>query len=78
MQIEEVQAILTEYAKKYDPLLTIKEAAALSKRPIATVYDWSSRGYFDEIKSSRGREIRLFRDGFVRFLLGMSLVPPVK
>lgn len=78
MQPDEIRNILSEYALKYPPLLTVAQAAELSQRPVGTIYDWSHRGRFDTIKRPLGREIRLLRDGFVLFLLGVSHVVPAK
>ena len=78
MQTKENQAILEEYASKYPALLTVAQAAEIAQKPVGTVYDWSHRGYFDGIKRPLGREIRLLRDGLVRFMLDRSTAPSTK
>lgn len=49
----------------------INQAAEIAQVPMGTIYDWSSRGHFNDFKSRRGRRVRLInRDAFVRFLIG--------
>jgi hypothetical protein len=66
---QEVANICEEYASKFPPLITLDQAAAIAQVPIGTIYDWSSRGRFDAFKRRVGREVRLFRDPFIRTLL---------
>jgi len=68
MNDERINRILTEYAVKYPPLITIDQAVEISRRPRSTIYDWSSCGLFNDIKA-RGRQVLLDRDGFVVFLI---------
>ncbi|MEI8195969.1 MAG: helix-turn-helix domain-containing protein [Phycisphaerae bacterium] len=78
MQPNELKMIMAEYATKYPPLLNVAQAAELSQRPVATIYDWSHRGKFDAFKRPLGREIRLARDSFVLFVLGETPAAPAK
>jgi excisionase family DNA binding protein len=68
MRTPDIQATLEEYARKYQPLITVEQAAEIAQVPRGTIYDWSSRGLFNGFKSQRGRRIRLSRDAFLRFL----------
>ncbi len=61
----------------YPPLITTKQAAEILQRPIATLYDWSSRGYLDEIKVKTGREVRLDRRGLISLMVrGITSTKP--
>ena len=62
--------IVADYAKRYPPLITVHEAAEIARHETAaTIYDWSSRGLLDDIKSRCGRRLLLDLVGFVKFLL---------
>lgn len=58
-----------EYATRYQPLITLAEAAEIARCPLGTIYDWSSRGLFSAFKTKRGRRVLLDRNKFLRFLL---------
>ncbi|MEX2387228.1 MAG: hypothetical protein WD534_05060 [Phycisphaeraceae bacterium] len=73
---DEISPYLDEYARQYPPLINFKQAAEIAQRPLATIYDWSSQGYFDEYKKPCGRERRLIRDRFVRFMLDLEPTSP--
>lgn len=65
-----VSRLIAEYAKRYDSLITIDEACAIARKATRkTVYDWSSRGLLDDVKTRCGRNVLFDRDGFVRFVL---------
>ncbi|MFA9477420.1 hypothetical protein ACERK3_03830 [Phycisphaerales bacterium AB-hyl4] len=72
MSADDLDRYLAEYASQYPTLITLKQAAEIAQRPLATIYDWSSQGFFDEFKKPCGRERRLIRDRFVRFMLGLE------
>ena len=61
--------LFSEFAKLYPPLITVDDAAAIARVPVATVYDWSSRGLLDAIKSKRGRRLLIDLRGFIEFLI---------
>ena len=61
--------IAEEYGRHYPPLITVEQAAEISRRKIQTIYDWSSRGLLDASKVKRGGRLLLKRDAFVRFIL---------
>ena len=57
-----------EWSKKFPPLLDADEAATLAHVPLATIYDWSSRGLLDNCAHKRHR-LQIVRNRFIRFLL---------
>jgi hypothetical protein len=40
----DIDAIVAEYAKRYEPLIQVDEAARIAHVPPATIYAWSSAG----------------------------------
>ncbi len=66
----DLDAIVAEYAEKYDPLIQVEEAARIAHVPPATIHAWSSAGYMDRFKVRSGRRVLFYRDAFVRFVLG--------
>lgn len=70
MAPHDIERLVAGYAAQYPHLLTFAEAAEIARHKTkATIYDWSSKGYLDAIKTRRGRHALLDRDGFIRFLL---------
>ncbi len=65
-------AIVAEVAEKYGPLITVPEAAAIARVPIATIHAWSSYGRLDAFKTKAGRRVLFRRDAFVRYILGST------
>jgi hypothetical protein len=62
-------SIITEYAGKYDPLITVEQAGEIAHVSPATVHGWSSAGQLDAFSVSCGRRVLFHRDAFVRFIL---------
>jgi hypothetical protein len=62
-------AIVKEYAQRYDPLIQVEEAAIIAHVPPATIHAWSSAGRMDGFKLRSGRRVLFHRDAFVRFVL---------
>jgi len=62
-------AIIAEYAQRYDPLIQVEEAAKIAHVPPATIHSWSSAGRMDGFKLRSGRRVLFHRDAFVRFVL---------
>ena len=69
---QDIDAIISEFARKYPPLITVTEAAQISRRKIQTIYDLSSRGQLDGCKLKRGGILLFTLSGFVRFLFDDS------
>ena len=65
----EFDAIIAEYAQRYDPLIQVEEAAKIAHIPPATIHSWSSAGRMDGFKLRSGRRVLFHRDAFVRFVL---------
>lgn len=57
-----------ELATMYPTLILFEEAAKIARRPLGTIYDWSSQGFFKAFKVKRGRTALLARKEFVKFL----------
>jgi len=66
-ELEEMFAV-EEWAKKFPPILSVNEAAALARVEVSTIYDWSSRGLLVDCARKCGR-LQIARNRFVRFLL---------
>ena len=65
----DLDAIIAEYAQRYDPLIQVEEAAKIAHVPPATIHAWSSAGRMDGFKLRSGRRVLFHRDAFVRFVL---------
>ena len=61
------------WAEKFPPILNVEQAAQLINVPIATIYDWSSRGLLDSCKRKTGRHLRILRDRYVKQLFNEGL-----
>lgn len=68
LSIEEIQQAFVnpQDAARFPPILTIEEAAELMRIPVATLYDWSSRGLLHDCARRVGKYLRFFRDRFVQ------------
>lgn len=66
----DIDAIITEYAQRYEPLIQVEEAAKIAHVPPATIHAWSSAGRMDGFKVRSGRRVLFHRDAFVRLVLG--------
>ena len=66
----DLDAIVAEYAQRYEPLIQVEEAGKIAHVPPATIHAWSSAGRMDEFKLRSGRRVLFHRDAFVRFVLG--------
>ena len=56
------------WSEKFPPLLNVRQAADLAQVPLATIYDWSSRGHLECCSSRVGKHLRIQRDRFIAFL----------
>ena len=66
----DVDAIVAEYAQRYEPLIEVEEAAKIAHVPRATIHSWSFAGRMDAFKVRSGRKVLFHRDAFVRLVLG--------
>jgi len=58
-----------EWSKKFPPILDVVQAATLGHVPLATLYEWSSRGLLTNCANKRGKRLKIMRNRFVRFLM---------
>jgi hypothetical protein len=70
MARKDVEAIIAEYAQRYEPLIQVEEAAKIAHVPPATIHAWSSAGRMDGFKVRSGRRVLFYRDAFVKLVLG--------
>jgi len=57
-----------KWSQAFPPVLTVKAAAQLANVPVATIYDWSSRGLLGGFARRKGKRLRILRDRFIQFL----------
>lgn len=67
---EIASALSAAGADIYPPILSLGQAAALAQVPLGTIRDWRSRGLLSECSYRRGREVRVWRDRFIKFIFG--------
>jgi hypothetical protein len=53
-------------ASRFPPVLSIEEAAELIRVPVATLYDWRSRGLLNDCSRRYGKRIKFFRDRLIK------------
>lgn len=56
------------WAEKFPPILTVPQAAELAQVPVATIYDWRSRGRLNSCSRRVGRHVRIHRDRYLAFI----------
>lgn len=68
ISLDEIRATFADEASSaaFPPILTVQQAARLMQVPVATLYDWSSRGLLDHCARRVGKHLRIFRDRFVQ------------
>ena len=66
----------SEWATRFPPVLSTRQAAELLQVPIGTIYDWSSRGLLRGCSRRVGKHLRFFRDRLISkvFNEGLSVV----
>lgn len=55
-----------ESAKRFPAILSVPQAAELLQVPVATIYDWSSRGLLDRCAKKIGKHLRISRDRLIQ------------
>jgi len=74
---KEVQIAFSDanWAAKFPPVLSLKQAAELMQVPLQTLYSWRSRGLLKGCSRKLGKYVRVFRDRFILQLFneGLSL-----
>ena len=64
----------SDAGKQYPPVMTAQQAAALLQVPVATIYDWSSRGLLRGCARRCGKHLRFFRDRFLEKLFNEGIL----
>lgn len=64
-QNEIAHAFEGEMGKRFGPVLNIEEAAALLRRSVKTLYEWTAKGYFKGCFRKRGKRLSFWRDRLV-------------
>jgi hypothetical protein len=61
---KEVAAMFADplWAERFPPILSVKQSSELLQVPVATIYDWSSRGMLRGCSRKVGKHLRFFRD----------------
>lgn len=54
------------WATKFPPVMSIEQAAELLQMPIATLYDWRSRGLLNGCCRKVGKRLRFLRDRLMK------------
>lgn len=65
-------------AAKFPPILTLEEAAELGRVKIGTLRDWRSRGLLGDCSHKCGKEVKFWRDRFVKALFDLDVAAPIK
>jgi len=63
------------WARRFPPLMSVDQAAALLQVPIGTVYQWRSRGLLNGCSTRVGRYVRFFRDRLVHKVMNEGVSP---
>lgn len=66
----DVDDLFELYARRYAPLITLRQAAEIGHRRLQTMYELSSEGEFDDFKLGRGGIVLLHLRGYLRWLAG--------
>lgn len=61
------------WASTYPPILTVKEAAALARVPVQTIYTWSSQKLLQGCGRRVGKHLRIIRNKFIQKLFNEGL-----
>jgi hypothetical protein len=54
------------WSAKFPPVMSIGQAAELLQMPVATIYDWRSRGLLDGCCRKVGKHLRFLRDRLIK------------
>ena len=55
-----------ELSRRFPLVLNVQQAAELLQVPVATIYDWSSRGLLRGCARKIGKRLRISRDRFLQ------------
>lgn len=62
-----------QWADRFPPVLSIEQAAALLQVPVATIYDWRSRGRLTVCCRKVGKYLRFFRPRLIAVVFNEGL-----
>ncbi|HEV3343513.1 MAG TPA: helix-turn-helix domain-containing protein [Pirellulales bacterium] len=54
------------WSAKFPPVMSVEQAAELLQVPVATIYDWRSRGLLDGCCCKVGKHLRFLRDRLLK------------
>jgi len=60
-----------DWAKRFPPVLSIPQVSELLQIPVATIYDWSSRGLLRGCSRKVGKHLRFWRDRVIHELFNI-------
>lgn len=60
-------------SERYPAILTLAQAAELAQVPLGTIRDWRSRGLLAGCSSRPGKQVRIWRDRFIKFLFNNGI-----
>ena len=55
----------SDWATRFPPILSTRQAAEILQVPIGTIYDWSSRSLLRGCSRRVGKHLRFFRDRLI-------------
>ncbi len=62
------RAFAGKWGEQFPPILDVAQAAQLARVTPKTLYDWSHRGLLKDCAHKTGKRLRVWRNGFIRFL----------
>jgi hypothetical protein len=66
-QAEIANAFKDQMGEIFPPILSLEDVARLLGRPISTLREWISKGYFKGCFRKRGKKLSFWRDRVVEF-----------
>jgi hypothetical protein len=61
------------WAEKFPPVMTIDQTAELLQIPVATIYQWRSRGLLGRCCRKIGKHLRFYRDRLIKKVFNEGL-----
>jgi hypothetical protein len=62
------------WAERFPPVMSVPQAAELLDVPVATIYDWRSRGLLGKCSRKFGKHVHFFRDRLVQQVFNEGLL----
>jgi excisionase family DNA binding protein len=54
------------WAERFPPILSVEQAGELLQIPVATIYEWRSRGLLGGCSHRLGKYVRFYRDRLIK------------